>query len=178
VTVSEQIGKGFERRGDQRIQAFTSAQAFRDDSSSRIDSVPLVISLRPSMLTGRQSRTSYTSAPRNLNTRLMPVCEAIASSRVFMRSKTGPVDSVRKYCKSRRYSSPVPGAMTITCARVLLRVLPRLVEGFLREVGEPATARVLPPRPAGPPPDPARLAAIAKRHNIIVLGPAGPPPGR
>jgi hypothetical protein len=51
-------------------------------------------------------------------------------------------------------------------------------EGFLREVGHAAPARVLPPPHAGPPPDPAQLAPIAKRHGFIILGPPGPPPGR
>jgi mannose-6-phosphate isomerase-like protein (cupin superfamily) len=59
-------------------------------------------------------------------------------------------------------------------ARVLVGLAPMEFEGFLREVGQPATARMLPPRPAGPPPDPAGLAAIAKRHGVIILGPPGP----
>ena len=63
-------------------------------------------------------------------------------------------------------------------ARVLVGLAPMEFEGFLREVGQPAPARVLPPRPAGPPSDPAKLAAIAKRHGVIILGPPGPPPGR
>ena len=61
--------------------------------------------------------------------------------------------------------------------RVLVGLAPLQFEGFLREAGQPATARVLPPRPTGPPPDPGRLAAIAKRHGVIILGPPGPPPG-
>jgi mannose-6-phosphate isomerase-like protein (cupin superfamily) len=63
-------------------------------------------------------------------------------------------------------------------ARVLVGLAPMQFEGFLREVGQPATARVLPPSPAGPPPDMARLASMAKRHGVIILGPPGPPPGR
>ena len=62
--------------------------------------------------------------------------------------------------------------------RVLVGLSPVQFEGFLRDVGDPAPARVLPPRPAGPPPDAARLAAIAKCHGVIILGPPGPPPGR
>ncbi len=62
--------------------------------------------------------------------------------------------------------------------RVLVGLSPVQFEGLLRDVGQPAPARVLPPRPAGPPPDPSRLAAIAKRHGVIILGPPGPPPGR
>ena len=63
-------------------------------------------------------------------------------------------------------------------ARALVGLAPVQFEGFIREVGQPAPARVLPPPMAGPPPDPARLAAIAKRHGVIILGPPGPPPGR
>jgi len=63
-------------------------------------------------------------------------------------------------------------------ARVLAGLSPVQYERFLRDVGHPAPARVLPPQPTGPPPDPARLAAIAKRYGIIILGPSGPPPGR
>jgi len=62
--------------------------------------------------------------------------------------------------------------------RVLVGLSPVLFEGFLREVGRAAPARVLPPPPAGPPPAPQQLAAIAKRYGVIVLGPPGPPPGR
>jgi mannose-6-phosphate isomerase-like protein (cupin superfamily) len=62
--------------------------------------------------------------------------------------------------------------------RVLVGLSPVLFEGFLREVGRAAPARVLPPPPAGPPPAPQQLAAMAKRHGVIVLGPPGPPPGR
>jgi quercetin dioxygenase-like cupin family protein len=62
--------------------------------------------------------------------------------------------------------------------RVLVGLAPVQFEGFLREVGQPAPARELPPRPSSPPPDPQRMASIAKRHGIIILGPPGPPPGR
>jgi mannose-6-phosphate isomerase-like protein (cupin superfamily) len=62
--------------------------------------------------------------------------------------------------------------------RVLVGLAPMQFEGFLRAVGQPTTARVLPPRPAGPPPDPKRLVEIAKQHGVIILGPPGPPPGR
>jgi hypothetical protein len=62
--------------------------------------------------------------------------------------------------------------------RVLAGLSPVQFEGFLRDVGHPTPARVLPPRLASPPRDPAQLAAIAKQHGIIILGPAGPPPGR
>src|SRR4030095_13116089 len=63
-------------------------------------------------------------------------------------------------------------------ARVLVGVAPMQFEGFLREVGHPAPARVLPPPLAGPPPDVAQLAPIAKRAGFILLRPPGPPPGR
>jgi quercetin dioxygenase-like cupin family protein len=63
-------------------------------------------------------------------------------------------------------------------ARALVGFAPMQFEGFMREVGAPAPARVLPPHHDGPPPDPARLAPIAKRNGFIILGPPGPPPGR
>jgi len=63
-------------------------------------------------------------------------------------------------------------------ARVLVGLAPLQFEGFLREAGQPATARMLPPRPAGRPSDPGRLASMASRHGVIILGPPGPQPGR
>ena len=68
------------------------------------------------------------------------------------------------------------GAAPVT--RALVGFSPMQFEGFLREVGQPAPARVLPPPHAGPPPDIARLAPIAKRNGFEILGPPGPPPGR
>src|SRR5262245_17432130 len=62
--------------------------------------------------------------------------------------------------------------------RALVGFSPMQFEGFLREVGKPAPALVVPPPHAGPPPDFARLAAIAARNGFDVLGPPGPPPGR
>ena len=48
---------------------------------------------------------------------------------------------------------------------------------FLREVGEVATERVIPPHPAGPP-DMSKLGPpIVKRGGMVILGPPGPPPG-
>jgi quercetin dioxygenase-like cupin family protein len=61
--------------------------------------------------------------------------------------------------------------------RALVGFAPMQFEGFLREVGQPAPARVLPPL-EGPPPDMAKLAPIAQRSGFIILGPPGPPPGR
>ena len=61
-------------------------------------------------------------------------------------------------------------------ATALVGFQPMQFEGFLREVGEPAPERVLPPPLEGPP-DMERLAAIAKRNGFEILGPPGPPPG-
>jgi quercetin dioxygenase-like cupin family protein len=63
-------------------------------------------------------------------------------------------------------------------ARALVGFAPMQFEGFMREVGQPAPARVLPPHLEGPPPEIARLAPIAKRNGFIILGPPGLPPGR
>jgi quercetin dioxygenase-like cupin family protein len=63
-------------------------------------------------------------------------------------------------------------------ARVLVGFAPMQFEGFVREVGQPAPVRELPPHHDGPPPDVARIAPIARRHGFIILGPPGPPPGR
>jgi len=62
-------------------------------------------------------------------------------------------------------------------AKALIGFQPFLFEGFLHEVGEPATERVLPP-PLEVPPDMARLIPIGSRNGIEILGPPGPPPGR
>jgi quercetin dioxygenase-like cupin family protein len=62
-------------------------------------------------------------------------------------------------------------------ARALVGFKPMLFEGFLREVGEPAPERVLPPPPEGEP-DIEHLLPIAKRNGFEILGPPGPPPGR
>ena len=61
-------------------------------------------------------------------------------------------------------------------ATALVGFQPMQFEGFLREVGEPAPERVLPPPLEGPP-DMERLAAIAKRNGFEIPGPPGPPPG-
>jgi quercetin dioxygenase-like cupin family protein len=61
-------------------------------------------------------------------------------------------------------------------ARALVGFQPFLFEGFLHEVGEPATERVLPPPPEAPP-DMERLLPIGERNGIQILGPPGPPPG-
>lgn len=75
-------------------------------------------------------------------------------------------------------------------ARALVGLQPVMFEGFLREVGQPVTERVLPP-PLGQQTDAAgrpvndgrqlareQLAAIGARHGIVILGPPGPPPER
>jgi len=61
--------------------------------------------------------------------------------------------------------------------KALVGFQPFQFEGFLREVGEPAAERVLPP-PLDAPPDMARLQAIGARNGMEILGPPGPPPGR
>jgi quercetin dioxygenase-like cupin family protein len=61
--------------------------------------------------------------------------------------------------------------------RALVGFSPMQFEGFMRTIGEPASERVLPPHPAGPP-DVARLTRVAKENGFIVMGPPGPPPGR
>jgi len=63
-----------------------------------------------------------------------------------------------------------------TGGKALIAFTPFQFEGFLREVGEPATARVLPP-PLETPPDMAKLIPIGSRNGIEILGPPGPPPG-
>jgi quercetin dioxygenase-like cupin family protein len=62
-------------------------------------------------------------------------------------------------------------------AKALIGFAPFHFEGFLREVGEPARERVLPPRMDSHP-DIARLLPIAERNGMQILGPPGPPPGR
>jgi len=61
-------------------------------------------------------------------------------------------------------------------ARALVGFQPFIFEGFLREAGEPAAERILPPPLEGPP-DMARLIPIAERNGMKILGPPGPPPG-
>jgi mannose-6-phosphate isomerase-like protein (cupin superfamily) len=61
-------------------------------------------------------------------------------------------------------------------ARLLVGFQPMQFEGFLREVGEPARERIVPPPLEGHP-DMQRLASIAQRHGFEILGPPGPPPG-
>jgi hypothetical protein len=61
--------------------------------------------------------------------------------------------------------------------KALVGFQPFQFEGFLREVGEPAPERVLPPQ-LETPPDVARLIAIGARNGLEILGPPGPPPGR
>lgn len=62
-------------------------------------------------------------------------------------------------------------------ARMLIGLQPVQFEGFLREVGEPAPERVLPPRPDAPP-NMELILPIAEQHGFSILGPPGPPPGR
>jgi quercetin dioxygenase-like cupin family protein len=60
--------------------------------------------------------------------------------------------------------------------KALIGFQPFHFEGFLREVGEVATERVVPP-PLDGPPDMERLIPIAARNGMDILGPPGPPPG-
>jgi quercetin dioxygenase-like cupin family protein len=62
-------------------------------------------------------------------------------------------------------------------AKALVGFQPFQFEGFLREAGELASERVLPPRLTEPP-DMAQLLPIAERNGMVILGPPGPPPGR
>src|SRR3954467_5699979 len=52
-------------------------------------------------------------------------------------------------------------------AKALIGFQPFLFEGFLHEVGEPATERVLPP-PLDAPPAPARIIPIGNRNGIEI----------
>jgi quercetin dioxygenase-like cupin family protein len=61
-------------------------------------------------------------------------------------------------------------------ARALVGFAPMQFEGFLREIGEPAPERVLPPPLEGHP-DMGRLIPIARQNGFEILGPPGPPPG-
>jgi len=61
--------------------------------------------------------------------------------------------------------------------KALIGFQPALFEGFLREVGEPAPERVVPP-PLESPPDMERLIPIAARNGFEIVGPPGPPPRR
>jgi quercetin dioxygenase-like cupin family protein len=59
-------------------------------------------------------------------------------------------------------------------ARWLVIATPAGFDDFVREVGEPAAEETLPP--AGRRHDPARLAELAGRHAIELLGPPGTMP--
>jgi len=60
--------------------------------------------------------------------------------------------------------------------RALVGFAPVQFEGFQREVGVPAPARIVPP-PTDEHPDVAKLIPIARRNGFEILGPPGPPPG-
>jgi quercetin dioxygenase-like cupin family protein len=70
----------------------------------------------------------------------------------------------------------VPHTFEVTSeqARFLLVVEPAGFERFLREAAEPAATRTVPP-PADAPPDVERLAALAARHGVEIIGPPGIP---
>ena len=59
--------------------------------------------------------------------------------------------------------------------KALVGFAPMQFEGFIREVGELAPERVVPP-PLDGHPDPAKLMPIAERNGLVILGPPGPPP--
>lgn len=61
-------------------------------------------------------------------------------------------------------------------ATALIGFHPFQFEGFMREAGEPAAERVLPP-PLETPPNMELLLPIASRNGMEILGPPGPPPG-
>jgi hypothetical protein len=58
--------------------------------------------------------------------------------------------------------------------KALIGFQPFHFEGFLSEVGEPATERVVPPA-LETPPDMERLLPIAARNGMNILGPSRPP---
>ena len=78
--------------------------------------------------------------------------------------------------RSARRACRTPSTPRPTERRALVGFAPFQFEGFLREVGEPAPERVLPPpwRPAG---RRAPRIPIAQRNGFEILGPPGPPPG-
>src|SRR5262249_29710715 len=59
-------------------------------------------------------------------------------------------------------------------ARFLLVAEPAGFERFVREVGEPAATRTIPPPPDAPP-DLGQLVALASRYGIEIIGPPGIP---
>jgi len=73
----------------------------------------------------------------------------------------------------------VPHAFTVDSgpARLLFVLSPAGFEDLIREMGEPARERSIPPQPEAPPDEAEmqRMAAIAARHGNEILG---PPPGQ
>jgi quercetin dioxygenase-like cupin family protein len=73
----------------------------------------------------------------------------------------------------------VPHAFTVDSgpARLLFVLSPAGFEDLVREMGEPARERSIPPQPEAPPDEAEmqRMAAIAARHGNEILG---PPPGQ
>ena len=69
----------------------------------------------------------------------------------------------------------VPHSFTVDSgpARLLFIFSPAGLEGLVREMGEPARARALPPHLEGPPDESEmeRMAAIAARYGAEILGP-------
>jgi quercetin dioxygenase-like cupin family protein len=70
----------------------------------------------------------------------------------------------------------IPHTFTVSSeqARFLLVVEPAGLESFVRTIAEPAQQRAIPPA-ATEPPDVERLAAVAARYGVEILGPPGIP---
>jgi quercetin dioxygenase-like cupin family protein len=70
----------------------------------------------------------------------------------------------------------VPHTFTVSSeqARFLLVVEPAGFEDFVRALSEPAGSLSIPPAPTEPP-DMARMAELAARHGLEILGPPGIP---
>ena len=70
----------------------------------------------------------------------------------------------------------VPHTFTVTSdeARFLLVTEPAGLEGMIRELGEPAVSRTIPPAPTEPP-DLPRIVQVCAEYGIEILGPPGIP---
>lgn len=86
-------------------------------------------------------------------------------------------DPVRRPRGSLDFGPPdVPHTFVVTSdeARFLLITQPAGFEQFIAAASIPATALTLPPAD-GPAPDPARLAVLAAKYGMEILGPPGLP---
>ena len=70
----------------------------------------------------------------------------------------------------------IPHTFVVTSdeARFLLVVEPAGFEGFIGQIGEPATELVIPPPPEGPP-DMEKMVAAAAEYGVEIIGPPGIP---